>query len=269
MTTRFESLDPRRNLVAAVAWTVTIISLLAAAIASIWIASSARTRVEEQISATFRQYATQISNELDINLYAKLQSIRAISSLIADDASVAIHARRILPRIKSTYPEFEWLGIAGLDGQLLASAGLTANARDVSDENWFKEGRIAAWIGDAHAQPSANPASESRKSAVALGAPIFDENGRLVAVIGAKLGLAWTQSLQTSLTEGLRTNNVVETLLVARDGYVLFGPPSLIGARLGGEPQAVATQALDFVSQALTNHSTPRSSRTSGQLIST
>src|SRR5471032_1314127 len=78
MSSMLARIDPRRSLAAAIAWEVTAIALLAATLTSVWFATAARTSAERQIGATFRQYATQISNEIDLNLYAKLQSLQSI-----------------------------------------------------------------------------------------------------------------------------------------------------------------------------------------------
>src|SRR5271165_7454137 len=128
MPTFVQRVDPRRSLAAAVAWAVAAVTLLAASAASIWFATVAREEIEQQIGARFRQYATQISNEIDLDLYARLQSlqsIRAASTFFAEGgaAEAAARAGKLFPRLRSELPELEWIGFAGPDGRVLAASG--------------------------------------------------------------------------------------------------------------------------------------------------
>jgi signal transduction histidine kinase len=277
MSPLMERIDPRRSLAAAVAWELTAITLLAAVFASLWFSFVARNSVKDQIGATFRQYATQISNELDVNLYAKLQalqSIRATTSFFIEggSAEAADRVRRVFPRIQEALPEMEWVGFAAPDGRVLAaSSGLIAEAADVSQQQWFREGSQSAWIGDVHDEATTlaltgERAATGNEGLIDLSVPVRDGKGKLLGVIGAKLGLAWIQLLETSLADSLRAQQSVEILLVARDGLVLLGPPALIGRRMQGPVLAAATDALETVSRAAAERKTPPADRTSGQL---
>jgi signal transduction histidine kinase len=272
MSSLMDRLDPRRSLGAAVGWALTVITLVAATIASVSFAVIARDRIEEQIGAIFRQYATQISNELDINLYAKLQWISATASVFENDGLAQATPRRdrLLRAFRSSLPELDWIGIARADGRLIASSVSVGEETDVSKKPWFTEGRSAPWLGDVRttglvAQPAAS--TNASVSFIEIGAPIRDPLGKLRGVIGARLGLEWTRSLETSLTDSLRANRAVETLLVGRDGTVLLGPKSLIGQRIRGLPQALASQALRAVDRATAAHKVPPSDATSGQFV--
>src|SRR5207237_5351868 len=102
--------------------------------ASAWFATAARDGVEQQIGATFRQFATQISNEIDINLYGELQSlqsIRAAASFLSESGTseTAQRVSTLLPRFRSELPEMEWIAFADPAGRVLAVSGNGA-ARD-------------------------------------------------------------------------------------------------------------------------------------------
>src|SRR5580658_2519837 len=210
MISLMERLDPRRSLAAAVAWEVTAITLLGAMIASFWFSFVARNSVKDQIGAGFRQYATQISNELDVNLYSKLQalqSVRATASFFIQGGvtEAADRARGLFPRIREALPEMEWIGYAAPDGGVLAAVGdPELEGTDVSQKKWFQAGKQAAWIGDAHDDTAIKALSTSRDNSrkgelVDLSVPVLDGQGKLLGVIGAKLGVAWLHGLEAGL----------------------------------------------------------------------
>lgn len=273
-----QRIDPRRSLAAAVAWEVAAITLLAAVVASFWFSFIARNSVEDQIGATFRQYATQISNELDINLYSKLQalqSIRAATSFYSEGGATeaAERARRLFPRIRETLPEMEWIGFAAPDGRVLAATGgAELEGDDVSQHQWFRAGSVSAWIGDVHddstiAELVAQRVPGGKGDLIELGVPVLDGKGKLLGIIGAKLGLNWLRGLEAGLTDSLRAPKAVEVLLVARDGAVLLGPRSLVGQHIQGAAKAASAEALAAVARARAARHAPPADQTSGQLI--
>jgi signal transduction histidine kinase len=273
-----ERLDPRRSLAAAVAWEVTAITLFAALIASFWFSFVARNSVKDQIGAGFRQYATQISNELDVNLYSKLQalqSVRAAASFFIQGgvSEAAERARGLFPRIRDALPELEWIGYAGPDGKVLAAVGdPVLESVDVSQKKWYQAGKQAAWIGDAHDAAAIQALAATRDAGAAgelvdLSVPVFDGQGKLLGVIGAKLGVAWLHSLEAGLRASLRAPPAVEILLVMRDGTVLMGPEHLLGHKVPATVQEISTTAIESVARALTEHKTPPIDATSGQRV--
>ncbi len=267
-----DRLDPRRSLGAAVGWAVSLITVIAATAASLWVASIAESRIQGEVGMIFRQYATQISNELDINLYTKLQWIAATANVVAGDRldDATHHERSFVNDFHRALSELNWIGVAGADGRIAAGSGkFMAVGTDASAQRWYAEGRKAPWLGDTHTGNGDNGAAPSDAGAVIeMGAPIFDEGKNLRGVIGARLSLSWIRSLQTSLTESLRSNRSVETLLVARDGLVLLGPKSLVGRHIVGPPQKIASNALDVVDRAMADKKIPPPDATSGQLLS-
>jgi signal transduction histidine kinase len=278
MPTFAQRIDPRRSLAAAVAWAVAAVTLLAASLASVWFATVARNEIEEQIGARFRQYATQISNEIDLNLYARLQSlqsIRAATTFFAEGgaAEAAARAGKLFPRLRSELPELEWIGFAGPDGRVMAASGEgLAQGAVAAQQAWFVEGRRAAWIGDTHDEAAAaalarGDVGEARSGLVELSVPVFGADGKLIGVIGARLGFEWILALEANLTGSLRAQQPVETLLVARDGLVLSGPKPLLGRHLQGEAQLASARALDSVLRAFAERKAPSPEASSGHLV--
>jgi signal transduction histidine kinase len=278
MKTLMERLDPRRSLAAAVAWEVTAITLLAAMVASFWFSFVARHSVKDQIGAGFSQYATQISNELDVNLYSKLQalqSVRATASFFIQGgvSEAAERARGLFPRIREALPELEWIGYASPDGKVLAAVGDPSfESEDVSQKKWFVAGKQAAWIGDAHDAAAIQALGATRNNAgkgelVDLSVPVFDGQGKLLGVVGAKLGVAWLQGLAAGLRASLRAPPAVEILLVTRDGMVLMGPEALVGRRIPATAQEISAMALDAAARSLAEHKTLPAEASSGQRI--
>lgn len=233
-------LNPRRSLAAAIGWTIAAVSLLGAISLSVWLGLLTRARTEEQIGAIFQQYATQISNELDINLYAKLQSIQTVATVLGATSILKQpqQSQRLLDEFRVTLPELQWIGFADMTGRVTVSSGAGPAPADVLNQTWFIRGRKGPQVGDVdrrdalRAFADAN-SSETISSFIDLSAPVFDAQGRMTGVVGAQLSWAWAKALETSLTHTLRARRAVQTLLVDREGAVVLGPAELVGKPFG------------------------------------
>ena len=238
-------LDPRRSLAAAIGWMLISVSILGAYLASVWIGELARKRLEAQTGTLFMQYALQISNVLDNNLYDRLQWVRAMADLFA--ASTAQSApgeqRALLERLQLSLPEISWAGFADTSGRIVAATGQQFEGESALDKAWFSEGSKQPWIGDVQ-KTVPNPNSNSNSNANAprppdtaneparfidLAGPVRDKNNQVVGVVGAYLAWSWAEKLEATLTEGLKSRRIVESLLVDRQGQVLLGPKALVG----------------------------------------
>ncbi len=229
-------LDPRRSLAAALGWTLVALFCLGAPLASLVVGRLATERVQVQTGALYQQYALQVSNALDGNLYDRLQWLQAMADSIPDGSAAGGTARDqsarlqvLLARWQGSLPEFAWLAIADADGRIVASTDPGEAGLDASASSWFNEGRAHGWIGEAHADPAAAAAAGR---IIALAAPIRGRDGRPAGVLAARVSWDWAVRLETTLTAALRSGRPVESLVADRNGRVLIGPEGLVGTRI-------------------------------------
>ena len=231
-------LDPRRSLAAAIGLSIAMASLIGAFLTSLWVGSLTRDRIQAETGAVLAHYATQVSDELDINLDARLQWIDVTATLlgrtdprILDGSPVAAEASRLLETVRERLPEIIWIGLVDPSGRVVVATGRRDAGRDASADAWFEPGLVSPWIG---ATGSSGPAF------LELAAPVRDASGRTVGVVGAQLGADWARTLGTALTESLHAGGSVQALLVDARGRVLMGPPGIAD---GAAPTGLASGA--------------------------
>lgn len=244
-------IDPRRSLAARLGWAHGLLTLTVALAASLWLAGAQRERIEASLGQTFRQYATQISNEIDGQLHSRQQWLGAQAAIFGR----LVHGGRLDPlepvlvELRHQLPEFDWVAIARPDGRLAVSDGPIDRLRSVSGEAWFRHGLEAQWVDDLNGRradsaerPGAGPTGNLR-----LAAPIRDASGHVIGVLGAQLSADWVHAFGLELTQSLRTRRSIEVLVINDAGVLLFGPSSRLGQAVPGQPDddiAVAMREL-------------------------
>jgi signal transduction histidine kinase len=231
-----ERINPRRSLAAAIGWTLALLFCAGAYLGSLWAGSLARTRLETQTGVLYQQYALHISNALDDNLYDRLQWLRGMADVFAVRAAdESVDGKRaLLERWKASLPELERMAYADDSGKVVASTGRHGEGGSVAGQRWFVEGTGRGWIGDASPgrsdrEDSAATGRPDTAPMIDLSAPVRDADNGLTGVVGARLSWSWATGLETSLTERLKADRPVQSLVVDPQGVVLIGPPALLG----------------------------------------
>ncbi|MFT3800957.1 MAG: histidine kinase [Burkholderiaceae bacterium] len=263
MAHRLASLDPRNSLSARLGWAHVLISLLAAVLASIWMSTSSRQRIEENSGQAFQQYATQISNEIDVQLDARLTWIATLADALASVPEADRPA--LLARERERLPEFDWLALATADGELADATGRFDRTPPIARRAWFRNGLAAPWIDDLNAQATSQaagqpppaggapgvpgvpgaPGAAASPEALQLAAPLVDARGRVVGVLGAQLGGTWVERFGADLIGSLRIRHQVQVLVLNEAGVVLFGPSPMLGRPIAGQPSPAIRQAAE------------------------
>lgn len=232
----FQLLSPRGSLAAAIGWTFVLLVCVGAYLASLWAGALARSRLEAQTGVLYQQYALQVSNALDGNLYDRVQWLRAMADVLATRAAVdePERERALLKRLQASLPELDWVAYADAAGTIVAATGGFAEGRRVASERWFAEGTTHEWIGTVTA-PTKSPAALDADAGpiIELSVPVHDLDLSLKGVLAARLASSWATHLEANLTAGLKAEHAVESLVVDPRGVVLIGPPQLAGTVLG------------------------------------
>ena len=227
-----ENLNPRRHLSAAIGWSVFIIIALAAPFCA-WLVAK-ETEHYSRLASTqlLQQNATQIHREIATNLESRLSMLRLAAAQIDQTPHSSAELQRLLSAIQQQYPEFDWLGLADIHGDVIAGTSNVFVGRNFSYQQWYKNGIRTPYMGDiryANALADMLPSGINRKAfrVIDVAAPVESLNG---AVIGAYISWDWIQNLQAlSLSRVDSKTPEIQLILVAEDNAVLSGPADLVG----------------------------------------
>jgi len=231
-------LDPRRSLATAVGWLVVALCLVFAMAAALWLGGMARTSMLQQHDRQLALSTEQLAAELDRALALRMQSVQAAAVMLQTDlgSDTPRALRAVIDKLQSTYPEFEWIGLADAKGTVVAASDGLLEGGSVAGRIWFAQGLKEPWIGEAHsaAPPDMTlpplPGGEPRRS-VDLAAPMRNLQEHTVGVVGINLSWRWVQSYTQMLVKRLNLHNTVQALVLDSAGGVLIGPDALQGKR--------------------------------------
>jgi signal transduction histidine kinase len=247
------TLDPRRSLVAGAMWLIIALVLVFSIVAALWVGSIARETVFEQHVRRLRLETDQLSAELGLALAARVDAVRAVTSLLRAPRSDAEPDLGVLFRTLITdYPQLDWLAVSDSAGRVVASMSELRDGTDVGKTPWFTAAVREPWLGMI--EPLAIPAVPSRAALPSgagvstvlgdLALPVRDVSGRLLGVIATRA--SWRRPLGhfQRLTDDIDPRTTTEAIVLDRDGRVLVGPSDLRGMPWNGmalDPGAHAT----------------------------
>lgn len=199
-------------------------------------------RLRRMIGDQLHLYASQVADKLDRGMFERYRDLIVVTSLeTIRSTDTPRDARRVvLQKLQDTYPDYAWIGFIRPTGLLEAATGRVYEGMDVSARGWWKQGLDRPYVGDVHdAVVLAKVLYADRKEVprfVDLAAPVRDEHGTLIGVVAAHLSWDWASEVERSVLGQLRDETGVEAMILAADGTVILGPPSLVG-----KPLAIAS----------------------------
>lgn len=135
--------------------------------------------------------------------------------------------------------EYAWMGVADAEGHVRQAVnGLLVN-QSVQARPWFQAGLRGAYTGDPHeavllAKLLPGNATGEPLRFIDFAAPILDNRGQVVGVLGAHARWNWvTRIVDSAVRKGSMPD--VEALIVDHDGKVLY-PENLMGEQLSNLP---------------------------------
>jgi signal transduction histidine kinase len=231
-------LDPRLSLASAIGWLVFALSISLAVVASLWVGDILRTSQLEQRGRQLERIADRTAGHFNLNLGVRLQSVRASAGILAAELQQGNDAtlRRAIEGLQRTYPEFEWIGVANLQGRMLAAIGTGPERGSAAERSWFSRALAApasglVQVGHNPAPPGTVDADATTRHVVDLIAPVTDYGAHKLGVIGAKLTGRWLRDLASSLGAEMQGVAGADSMLVDEEGSVLIGSPDFQGKR--------------------------------------
>ncbi|CAN7486041.1 diguanylate cyclase domain-containing protein [Massilia sp. LjRoot122] len=183
----------------------------------------------QQLSWQMRDSLNRVIEQAtgDARLLAELPAVR-----YARDAD---QSRAVLESLQRTFPDYAWIGIADLDGRVVAATGRMLEGANVSKRPWFTIGMRGVHASDYHPAlllEKVLPRKPDPWRFVDLSGPILDGNGKPVAVLGLHLSWEWARRhARQLLTPALREYGA-EILVIRDDGTVMLGPQSMVETKV-------------------------------------
>ena len=182
----------------------------------------------DERGAAHRELARVIAIQLEGNILERMREIRLLaqSPTMVRGSLEAQEAQAILERIKQTHPYYAWIGLASPSGTVINSAsGMLAGA-DVSKRPWFIGGRKGPYIGDVHEAVMLSRQLARKREGEPLrfldfAAPVFDEQGRLRAVLATHSDWSWVESVIDSMLPKTAGSADLEVFVLNKDNSIL------------------------------------------------
>ncbi len=132
-----------------------------------------------------------------------------------------------LERLKESYPQYSWLGLADNDGRVRAATSGHLTGVDVRQRPWFSFGRQAVFAGDLHealllAKLFAVEGQGGPMRFIDFSAPVFDAQGALKGVLGAHIHWRWAAEVMRVVMPANREEIGLDMFIVNRVNQIIY-----------------------------------------------
>jgi hypothetical protein len=212
-----------------------LLMLTPAIVAGMMFTNAMQRRAEVANSARLRLLGEIVAEELGRRMHQLWQNVEEMGRVVRlDDPE---EARRQLTLLSQVDRRYTWIGVTDVTGKVIAASQGMLEGASVAERPWFRRGLNGPAAVDVHEAvllAKLLPARQEPRRFVDFSAPIRNEQGAVVGVIGAHFDWNMVRdSIQAIQGQG------VDALLVSRDRMVLSGPPGLQETRVS-EGSAVA-----------------------------
>ncbi len=197
--------------------------------------SASTEQVKSSIGHGLGELAMQTADKLDRGMYERYREVNLMARRrdLVDSATSQEQRRKVLADMQETYWYYEWIGMAGLDGQVLVEARGLLEGANVAQRPWFRDALKGVYVGDVHeavllAKLLPAPEGEPRRF-VDVAFPYMDTQGRPAGVLGVHLSWQWARDVERSIIAPVQARGKVQALIVSTEGVVLLGPEDLQG----------------------------------------
>ncbi|WP_374041386.1 diguanylate cyclase domain-containing protein [Massilia sp. IC2-278] len=159
----------------------------------------------------------------NVKLLSELPQIRSVHDVDA--------TRSALESLQRSVPEYAWIGVTDANGRLMASTGRLLEGAQVDARPWFQGGRQGLHASDYHPAVLLGkllPKSPDPWRFVDVSAPLKNDQGEFVGVVGMHMSWQWVRKRAAELLTPALREYGAEVLVVRDDGMVLLGPEQLI-----------------------------------------
>lgn len=205
---------------------------------SLLVERAATEKLREDIGLRLGGTARALADRMDEGLYERLNDMRALALLpgVDDAARNQGLLRDLFDMMQLNYPDYAWIGVTDTEGRVqVASRGMLEGI-SVAQRPWFQAGRKEPYVGDIHEAALLAKLlpvqGDEPLRLIDVAAPIHDDHGVVIGVIGAHLSWQWAETMRQGLLQPLALTDPVEILVVNHYGEVVLGPKEWRGRRL-------------------------------------
>ncbi len=212
-----------------------LLMLVPALVAGAIFTNAMQRRAEVANSARLRLLGEIVASQLGQRMHELWQDVEALSRVVSLEYPEEV--RRQLTLLTQVDRRYTWIGVADVQGKVLAASQGMLEGASVAERPWFRRGLNGPAAVDVHEAvllAKLLPARKEPRRFVDFSAPIKNDQGAVIGVIGAHFD--W--NMVRDIIQAVRGQGV-DALLVSRDQLVLSGPPELQETRLS-EGSAVA-----------------------------
>jgi hypothetical protein len=129
--------------------------------ASVWVGDIVTANLLDMRSRQLDRAADDFADELNLSFALRLQSVRALASMLATKISAdnQPELRKILANLQRASPELERIAMADASGWILAYANGEVEGSNLAERSWFVLGLSGSRIGDLRVVPMTIDAS--------------------------------------------------------------------------------------------------------------
>lgn len=205
-----------------------LLMLAPAIMAGVMFTDAMQRRAETANAARLRALGEIAANQLGRQMYRLWQDVESMSRIASMDDPDA--TRRQLNLLSSVDRRYTWIGVADVEGRVVAASQGMLEGASVVERPWFRRGLNGPAATDVHEAALLEkllPATPGPRRFVDFSSPIRNAQASIGGVIGAHFD--WSL-----IKEGLQAfkGQGVDILLVSRDRAVLSGPSDLEGTTL-------------------------------------
>ena len=215
-----------------------MLSIILTLVLVVLVQKQATEYVQDSIGYGLGELAQHTADGLDRGMYERFREVKLLARRVQelDPTQAGPQRKRMLEDAAVSYAYYSWLGIAALDGTVLAAANGLLEGGNVAQRPWFGNALKGIHIGDVHeavklAKLIKTPAEQPLRL-VDVAFPILDTAGKPRGVLGAHLSWQWARDIAHSVVMSLQAGRDVEVLITSANGVVVLGPSDLLGTTL-------------------------------------
>lgn len=180
-------------------------------------------QLRAQSSLRVEQRAVLVADRLTAAVSVRIKEVQLLarSAALANPQNPGRGAamRAELEWLRGPGDAYAWIGVAALDGTLLAGTGHWLEGQSVAGRPVFEEGRSRVFFADFHPPVSLRPwlPANGADQVADIGVPVRDAAGVVVAVVMAHLNAGWLADI------GESTVTTTEAERLGMVSYILSG----------------------------------------------
>ncbi|KLK93471.1 hypothetical protein AA309_09170 [Microvirga vignae] len=219
-----------------------LLMLVPAIVAGTMFTNAMQRRAEVANSARLRLLGEIVANQLGQRMHELWQDVEGMARVVRLDDPEEI--RRQFTLLGQVDRRYTWIGVADVQGKVIAASQGMLEGASVAERPWFRRGLNGPTAVDVHEAvllAKLLPATQEPRRFVDFSAPIRNDQGAVIGVIGAHFD--W--NMVRDIIQAVRGQGV-DALLVSRDRMVLSGPPELQETRLSEGSAVAAGQGISI-----------------------